>query len=199
MSTALAIKSKVENAPTGSLFSIRDFEGSSSAVRTVLSRLESEGELLRLRRGLYWRGLKSRFGVGRPRPADVAVKLAPDRGVGPVGWSASYELGISTQVPSVPEFVVFGPPPKNVPGLTFRTRWNVRRIGLNYWEVALLEVLRSWPKYSEVSWEELTKRVKELRSRRVLDLDRLVHAAEGERFAATRARARSLKQDVERH
>lgn len=196
MSTAELIETRIGRARAGAVFSIHDFSGSKPAVKSALSRLVAEGKIHRLRRGIYWRGAKSRFGSGRPWPGDVVKKLASDKAVGPTGWSASYELGLSTQVPAVPEFVLLGSLPKNVPGVGFRTRWNLRRIELNYFEVGLLEILRSWPSFAEVSWDELTRKVKELSLRGILRPDRILDVALFEKSPKARKSAEALLKNL---
>src|SRR5437870_195223 len=106
MSIAREIKDEVGSADPGTFFSSTQFHGPRAAVESALSRLASDGHLRRVRRGLYWKGVKSRFGTGKPRPAEIALAIAKDRAIGPTGWTASHALGLSTQLPAVPEFAV---------------------------------------------------------------------------------------------
>lgn len=173
-----------------------DFEGPRRAVESAISRLTAENEsLLRVRRGLYWKGVKSRFGPGRPRTEDVVLEVARTRGVGPAGWSASHALGLSTQVPAVPEFAVVGPPPTGIAGAKFHSRRNLGRLQLRHDEIALLEVLRDWPSHAEGDWTDLERAVASLRADGRIRPDRLRKAAAGERAPALRERIAALFAD----
>ncbi len=170
-----------------------DVDGPRRAVETAFSRLAAEEErLLRVRRGLYWKGVKSRFGPGRPRAEDIVREVAEGRGVGPTGWSASHALGLSTQVPAVSEFAVVGPPPKGIRGAKFHSRRNFARLRLAYDEIALLEVLRDWPKHVEADWSDLERAVVRLRDDGRIRPDRVRKAAAEEKAPALRERVAAL-------
>ncbi len=192
-SVAESIRSRVARARPGAFFRVSDFDGPRRAVESAFSRLAlDEGSLLRIRRGLYWKGVESRFGSGRPRTEDVVREVAERRGVGPAGWSASHALGLSTQVPAVPEFAVVGPPPTGVPGVRFHSRRNFARLGLSYDEVALLEVLRDWPEHVDRDWSDLEGVVVRLRDERRIRPKRVLKAATDERNPALRDRVIAL-------
>jgi hypothetical protein len=184
----------------GTFFHVSDFDGPRRAVESAFSRLAADEEsLLRVRRGLYWKGVKSRFGPGRPRAEDVVREVAGTRGVGPAGWSAGHALGLSTQVPAVPEFAVVGPSPTGVPGAKFHARRNFARLRLGYDEIALLEVLRDWPEHVEADWSELERTVLRLRDSGRIRPDRVKKAAAEERVPVLRERVAALVTDLGRH
>jgi Family of unknown function (DUF6088) len=160
-SVAETVRAVVAEAPAGTFIRSADVPGSRAAVNTALSRLATAGELLRVHHGLYWKGVKSRFGPGRPGLVDVAMAVVGPDGAGPSGWSAAQALGLSTQVPAEPEVAVAGPVPSFV-GVRFHRRNNLARRDLGFWEIALLEALRSYPAYAEVSVAELADRVRAL-------------------------------------
>lgn len=161
-STAARVEALVRAAPTGTYIRNSDIPGSSAAVNTTLHRLwqEPDTELVRVKNGLYWKGVRSRFGPGRPMRLDAALEAARGRGAGPSGWSAANALGLSTQVPVVPEVAVVGSTP-SMPGVRFRRRNNLARLALSPIEIALLEVLRD-PRYLEVDLAGVAGRVKVL-------------------------------------
>lgn len=192
MSVAEVVRTKVSKAKPGVLFTVDEFEGPRGPVETALSRLEDRGELRRVRKGLYFKGVRSRFGSGRPRVEDVVYKVCGTKGVGPTGWTASRVLGLSTQVPASHEFAVLGTPPTNIPGVRFRSRKNLARIDLNPFEIAVLETLRAWPAYGEASWVELVKRVAELRDEGAVKPERLAKVAAREHSPALRERMMML-------
>lgn len=192
-SVAGSIRSSVERARPGAFFRVSEFDGPRRAVESAFSRLAlEESSLIRVRRGLYWKGVNSRFGPGRPRPEDVASEVAEGRGIGPAGWSASHALGLSTQVPAVPEFAVVGPPPTGVPGVRFHSRRNFARLGLRYEEVALLEVLREWPAYVDRDWSDLERAVIRLRDDGRIRPNRMLKAATEEKVPALRTHVAEL-------
>lgn len=142
-----------------------DFDGSPEAVVQALHRLRTSGELLHVRRGLYWRGTKTLLGMAPP-PADALVKAVASerRGVGPAGASAANALGLSTQVPRRPVFAVPTRVPESMPaGVDMVSRAGCRnRVTANARpaEVALLEVLRDWSALVEVDDAEATGIIK---------------------------------------
>lgn len=194
-----SIRSGVRRARPGTFFDISEFDGSRRAVESAFSRLVAEDDsLVRVRRGLYWKGVKSRFGPGRPRAEEVATKVAEGRGIGPAGWSASHALGLSTQVPAVPEFAVVGPPPTGVDGARFHSRRNFARLGLHYDEIALLEILRDWPSRTDSDWSDLERAVTKLVDEGRIRPSRILKVATSERAPAMRSHLIALFGDSEK-
>jgi hypothetical protein len=142
-----------------------DFDGSPEAVVQALHRLGASGELLHVRKGLYWRGTKTLLGMAPP-PADALVKAVATerRGVGPAGASAANALGLSTQIPRRPAFAVPTRVPVSMPaGVEMVSRTGCRNrasVNARPAEVALLEVLRDWSGLVEVDNAEATGIVK---------------------------------------
>ncbi|MEW6058839.1 MAG: hypothetical protein AB1551_01630 [Actinomycetota bacterium] len=177
-----------------------DVNGPRRAVESAFSRIAAEEEsLLRVRRGLYWKGVKSRFGPGRPKTEDIVREVAGPRGLGPTAWSASHALGLSTQVPAVPEFAMVGPPPTGIREVNFHSRRNFARLGLGYEEIALLEVLRDWPEHADAEWADVERTVSELRNDGRIRLDRVGKAVAGERAPVLKERIARLVTDLGSH
>lgn len=185
MTVAAEIRAFVAAAPTGTFIRSADLPGSRAAVNTELSRLFAAGDLTRIRQGLYWKGVKSRFGHGRPGLLDGAIAAAGTRGAGPSGWSAAQALGLSTQVPATPEVAVAGPPPAFA-GVRFRKRNNLTRRDLGLWEIAVLEVLRAYPAFVDTSLDEVAARVSALAADGKVRLPALERAASAERSPTLR-------------
>lgn len=119
------------------------------------------GELVRVRRGLYWRGKKTRFGMTPPSSLAVGVAIGGP-GAGPAGIAAAHFLGLTTQVPSTVEVAVPGKAPDSMRGVLFRSRpYSRRERRLTPAEVAVLEVLRD-PLAAEASWAEVAERFRDL-------------------------------------
>jgi hypothetical protein len=159
-----------------------DFDGSPEAVTQALHRLAASGELLHVRKGLYWRGTKTLLGMAPP-PADALVKAVTTerRGVGPAGTSAANALGLSTQIPRRPAFAVPTRIPESVPaGVEMVSRAGCRnRASANARpaEVALLEVLRDWSGLVEIDNAEATGIVKSHLDNGALRADALAKVA----------------------
>lgn len=160
-SVAGAVRHRVKHARPGTFFRRRDFEGSDRAVESALSRLVAEGELVRVRRGLYWRGKTTRFGMTHPSTLETAVAVGGP-GSGPAGVAAAQFLGLTTQVPGTVEVAVPGKVPEPMRGVRFRSRpYSRRERRLTPAEIAVLEVLRD-PHAAEVPWHRVEERIREL-------------------------------------
>lgn len=181
MTTAGRIRHRIASAPAGSFFRPDDFVGAAGAIETVLSRMASDGTLTRVRRGLYWKGVDSRFGPGWPAARDVALEVVGVKGNGPTGWTASHVLGLTTQVPPVTDMTVVGRhAPKAPEGVRFHTRTNLDRLKLGFYEIALIEVLRDWPLTSDGDWPTLLATVKEFGDKGLINLGRVVKGSRAE-------------------
>lgn len=190
-SVAGAAQQQIRSAPTGMFFVRADFSGSDSAVESALSRLAADGVLIRVRRGLYWKGKPTRFGMTRPTPLQVALQVAGP-GSGPAGVAAAHMLGLTTQVPSTTDVAVPGRVPEPLDGVRFRARSYARRLrDLRPLEVAVLEVLRD-PVAVDVDWPTVAERVSQLARRGAIRPDVLREEAADEAVPAVRHRLREL-------
>jgi hypothetical protein len=113
MSAATNVAQKVKRLPKGRAFPLATFldSGSENAVRTALSRLVKEGDLVNLARGVYARPKPNRFfGTSLPGPEDVAKAIARSTGehLAPHGAEIARRLGISTQAPTQAAFYTSG-------------------------------------------------------------------------------------------
>ena len=100
-----AIRNRIEAAKTGSVFILSDFSdlADPEAVRKAITRLENDGTLIRVMRGVYYKPKHSEV-LGEniaPSPDDVAHALARNYGwtIVPCGDTALNLLGLSEQVP----------------------------------------------------------------------------------------------------
>jgi hypothetical protein len=161
-STSAMVKERVSKTPAYSFLRPKDFVGSPHAVEIALGRMAASGDLLPVRKGIYWKAPKTRLGMPAPTPFEIALEVA-GHGTGPAGIEAARSLGLTTQVPSVIEVAVPGRVPAPVDGVRFRSRpYSRHQHGLRPGEVALLEVLTGFPDSVESSWGEVVVRVKEL-------------------------------------
>jgi len=151
------VRSAVLATGPGRFWGPRDFadlEVPLTAVDRTLQRLKVSGELVSVRRGLYYRGRQRPWGMSRPSTEDVVAHVAGRRGVGPAGLSAANDLGLSTQVPSRDLVAVVGSVPRDFSTVHFvdrRARRARRTASLQPREVAILEVLDAWDDVLEVS------------------------------------------------
>lgn len=160
-STADSVRRRVERS-TGRFWKAEDFQGSHTAVLRELSRLAAEGKLRHIRKGLYWRGHTTALGMSGPSPTQLVHELVGSVGVGPAEWSAALALGLSTQHPRRNIIAVPKRPPVVHAPVDFKDR--SARAGrtsseLNWWEVAVLEVLADWARVVEVPRDDAVKRL----------------------------------------
>jgi hypothetical protein len=166
------------------LWRIEDFEGSPSAVNNELRRLIARGELMRVRRGVYWRGKKSRFGMIGASQGEAVQKLFGAReAIGATGWNATNLLGLSTQVSPVEALAVTHRRPEglhNVKVSSRAARSGRREAKLGGMEVTFLEALEGWDRYVEVDGATALQRFGELLDRDDVRVERLVRASRTE-------------------
>lgn len=151
-----------ESLPVAALFTLDDVQSafpakSRDAIKMAVRRLcEGDDPLVaRAIRGIYCRrrlGLRKRV----PIPAearDALVWRVAGPGAGSTGPDVMNRIGWSTQVPPSRWIAVVGRPPQPPDDTTvFKWRSNKKRLDLNRWEVSLLEAVRCFDAWSEVSW-----------------------------------------------
>lgn len=196
-SVAGRVRAWVRALPDRSYFDTGDVPGSPRAVESALSRLAASGELVRVRRGTYWKPPPERFGRRtRPAPLEAALHVA-GKGAGPAGVSAARVFGLTTQVPAVVNVGVAGRAPESMPGVRFSSRpYSRREHDLNAYEVALLEVLRSFDLVSERPWTDLVDVVAEAVQDRRIRPARVASAVDDEHDRAARSRWHELADDL---
>lgn len=154
-STAALVTERVRRGPRSRFIRARDFDGAPGAVERTLGRLVERGELVRVRNGLYYRGVDTPLGMAHPDPSDVIAVLAPGCVVGPAGVTAANLLGLTTQVARRPEFAVTAWDGRPLERAQILRRGGARGRGreaarLRAMEVAVLEVLDAWPDVVEL-------------------------------------------------
>lgn len=178
----------VATLPEGSFVSVRDVSGARSAVETAFSRLAASGDLSRVRKGTYWKGSPTPWGMTLPRTEEIALTLGGP-GSGPAGVAAAYWLGLTSQVPSTYLAAVPGRAPAPWRDVRFTQRPVGRLLAeLSPSEVAVLEVLRAGPAMVESGWDELGSTVLQLAEDGKVRLAALHEAVKGEPHRGARAR-----------
>lgn len=203
MSVAELVRERVQDLPQGEFLHSRDLVaevGAREAVDAVLHRMGAAGELVPVRRGIYFKGKPTRFGLTKPSDLRVGYEVAKasgfTSGVGPAGYTAAKTLGLTSQVPARTELCVPGRAPAPTPWVKFLSRSSVARTSLQPLEVALLELLPHWPRFVEASWDELVDRVAELTRSGSLDPVAVLAVARRERHVEARRRAELLCEQV---
>jgi len=162
-----------------------------------VSRARKAGALLPIRNGLYFKGVKTRYGMTRPSSEDVAVQVLGSTGVGPTGVSAARALGLTTQVPTRPAFTIAGTVPTSVPGVSVSKRNNMRRRNLRYAEIALIELLRGdWERTVDDGWPALVSAVGTAVRGSEINMASVSDAIQGERSPAARQNYERLAADL---
>jgi hypothetical protein len=203
LSIAALVRDEIDRAETNSFIVVREVVehlGARHAVELALARAASQGRVVPVRRGLYWKGTQTRFGSTRPDALDSALAVARaagfDSGVGPTGWSASHALGLSTQIPARTHVAVPGRVPAPPPGVEFHQRSPRGRHGLGVLDVALLEVLSQFPGQIEASWEDVVAKTRSLMVDGQVDVEQVLGSARMQRSLAAREAAERLSHDL---
>lgn len=161
-----------------------DFEGDAATVKSALLRLVAEGQLERVRRGVYWRGRRTRFGMTVPSPVAAAREvLGEHEAVGAAEWYAANLLGLSTQVAPVPVVAVSRRAPTGLDGVRLvdrSGRTGRREARLTADEVTLLEALEGWDRYVEADAATAAARLLAALSGEGVRAERLVAASRTE-------------------
>ncbi|MFI5035583.1 MAG: DUF6088 family protein [Acidimicrobiales bacterium] len=182
-SVAEGIRERIKRS-SDRFWSVSDFEGGPSAVKTELARLVKTGELQRVRRGVYWRGRHTRFGVAGAPPVQAVRELISDReAVGAAGWYATNLLGLSTQVSPEPVVAVTRRPPtglKSIRVIDRSNRTGRREERLNETEVTVLEALEAWDRNVELDHATALSSFVAILGREEVRVDRLARAASTE-------------------
>ena len=192
--TARSITSTIRRS-RNRFFRWSDFSGTRSAIEKALSRLVDRRELSRVRGGLYWKGSETPFGMSPPNPREVVAAYADGSPTGPAGLSAANFLGLTTQVPRVPEYAA----PSFVPDvdrISIRRRSGRRaearrKARLGEAEVAFLEVLDAWESVVELPPREAIERLLVTLRSGDVDISKVVRAANHEP-ARSRVRLRAM-------
>ncbi len=163
------------------IWRVEDFAGTPKAVNNELRRLVERGELQRVRRGVYWRGRMSRFGMhGVDGGQAVQTVVGRDEAIGATGWNATNLLGLSTQVAPIESLAVTHRVPEGlgrVKVVSRAARTARRKAGLNGLEVTLLEALEGWDRYVEVGPAEALRRFDQVLRRHDVRIPKLVSAS----------------------
>lgn len=175
----------IRSAPERSFVHVDRLPGSATAARKAASRAVSEGLLLPVRRGLYYRGRRTRYGLTAPRAEEVARAVLGNRGVGPAGYSAARAWGVTTQVPALWHVATLRTV-EPITGVRQHDRKNIARADLNEKEIALLELLRNPEVYVEAGWDALVRKVRSAARAGGIRRDLLREAVKGEHNRAVR-------------
>ena len=156
------IRAWVEQLPVGELFDLDDVQRalpdiSRDALKMAISRACRGGDPLI---GRVCRGIYARRRVGARYPArlpDSAREELPWRlaglGAGVTGPYVINMFGWSTQVSPRLWVAMLGRTPQRTDlGTVFQRRSNNRRLELNRWEVSIIEAVRCFNEWAELSW-----------------------------------------------
>jgi hypothetical protein len=171
----------IRHAAPRSFVHVSDLPGTQTAARKAASRAAQNGELLPVRRGLYFKAPTTRYGTVKPRAEEIVREIfrSPNSGFGPVGYSAARALGVTTQVPASFEASALRRADP-VTGVTLHVRSNPARAALNELEIAVLEVLRSPEHLIDGGMVRLARTVNDLARSGAVRLKLLSRAAVGE-------------------
>jgi hypothetical protein len=195
--TALTASQAIRETPRGSFVPLSALPGPSVAARQAASRATRSGELVTVKPGLYYRGAKTRYGMTRPPVEEIVREVWGSTGVGPAGFSAAREWGVTTQVPKT-FFVAALWTVAPIDGVTQYSRRNRARGELNQKEIALLELLRDPRVFVESGWESLVDRYSDAQARGLVRESLLEQAVASERNQSVRHHFATLMADAAR-
>ncbi len=177
------------------IWRVEDFAGTPKAVNNELRRLVDRSELQRIRRGVYWRGRTSRFGMrGVDDGEALQTVVGQEEAIGATGWNATNVLGLSTQVAPIESLAVTHRAPeglRHIKVVSRTARTGRRKAGLNGLEVTVLEALEGWDRYVEVGPAEAVRRFDLILQRTDVRIPNLVSASTTEP-PAVRERLRAV-------
>jgi hypothetical protein len=182
---ATTVRRKIERGGTDKLWTYADFEPlPGMAVAAALSRMVKEGNLDRVRKGVYYKARKTRFGLTKADPSRVAAAVLNRRGI---AWKASglaayNALGLTNQVSPLTTFDV----DRDVTSLRtisnrrirFRVVPKVKNITSN--ERTVLDALRDLRSIPDSSPDSVVRRIVELFRSGELSFGRMIKLAEAE-------------------
>lgn len=194
MSTARLVRDHVAQMPERSFVFSSELQAPPHAVDCEFARLVERNELLRVRKGLYWKGPGTRAGIPAPQPLQVGLEVAGD-GAGPAEFSAAAALGLTSQVPSVEVVAVAGRTPTPPQGVQFVARSVERRIRkLRVLEVAVIEVLRDGLRFVEVDWDSVVATLAQLMANGEIRRPTIAEQIYDEHHVGTRTRWQHLEE-----
>jgi hypothetical protein len=186
----------LDSVPAGRFVRVSELPGSDAAARAAASRAAHRGDLVHVRKGLYYKGENTRYGMTGPTDDAVAAEVLGTKGVGPAGYSAARALGVTTQVPPRPEYAVVVHKPEPLDRFTVHSRANAARLDLTALEIALLEVLRAPKALIEGGWKALVGAVRNLLKTSKIRLTEVATAVRTERNHSVREGFNRLRLDL---
>lgn len=192
MSAAQLVRDHVKSLPIRTFVSRADLSTPGHAVDCELARMADRNDLVRVYKGLYWKGPQTRVGMPAPPPMYVGMKIAGS-GAGPAEFSAAVCLGLTTQVPSLEVVAVAGRAPQPPKGVVFVSRSPERRYrDLRLLEIAVIELLRDGTRFIETDWDEAVTAITRLADAGDIRPDQIAGQIDNEHHRAARARWQHL-------
>ena len=155
-----------------------------AAASQALSRLVRDGELVRVRKGVYYRARSTVLGPSRPDPDAVAAHASRAK-LHPAGLTAANWLGFTTQNPALAEYASAASAVSGLRNAHVHTGRPAGRETLSDKEGALLEFLRDRGNTSDLSADETCSRLLALLS----DHDSFARLARAAQHEPPRVRA----------
>ena len=186
-SVANEVRSRIRTGGADRLWTYADFPSVENrmALAAPLSRLAKSGELVRVRRGVYYRPKPTVFGLSRPDPEALVDAVLRARGDTPVasGIGAYSRLGLTTQLSgAVSRATRRRIPDGTVPGVRLRAtpRPLAAQKGIRPEERTALDALRDVGRIPDAHPAAVLLRLGDLVRRGDLDYVRLARFASSE-------------------
>jgi Family of unknown function (DUF6088) len=186
VSAANAIRSRIFRGGTDRLWTYADFPGVDRyPLSATLSRLAKSGDLIRVRRGVYYRPVKTIFGFSKPDPSSLAdaVLRARNEPALPSGIGSYNRFGLTTQVSGVVSRATRNRIPENsIPGvrLLATPRPLDKQKGMRPEERIALDALRDIERIPDSGPADVLRRIGTLVRAGDLDFTRIARYARAE-------------------
>lgn len=143
---ASLVRKQIDKLDPGSVFGYTEFSSKNidqNALAMTLSRLSSEGAIVRLAKGKYYKPEESRFGRLRPRESAVVEAMTTRNGKKfgyLTGLSVYNRLGLSSQVSNVLEIATCKQlPSRDIEG--YKIKYQIRNLPIKGIDIPLLQLL----------------------------------------------------------
>lgn len=120
------VKNNINQTPAGQIIKLDDLNiarGKEYAAAKALSRMVLSGDLKRVKRGVYYKPERSKFGFLKPDEKNVLKEIIDESGGYLTGTAAYNSLGLTTQIPKT--FVIastYNRTPVSIAGVNIRFR-----------------------------------------------------------------------------
>lgn len=175
MKVATQVREYVDKLSEGTVFKYEDLSKISDnkiAIAKILSRLIAENKISRVKKGIFYKAKKSRFGILNPEIEEVIkAEVKKDKKItGYISGGLIYnKLGLTTQIPNVVEVIVEKrKPPRVISGI--KIKYIQRAVKINKQNIEYLQLLDAMKDIKKIPDSKVDESYKILREK-VIELE----------------------------